>query len=256
MTPRQVRSSLKGPLAPLGFREAGSRFVGAAEEVEHQVEVTAVRRLQGCIEIHHRVSTLDEPRLSVAQEVVSHGLGTEYPRIWSAAAVDAALVLQQVSAVCRVFRTRADLAHFLSEDGTPGAKAGTWSASEAALVLERLARQILGHEFSRVPGFQDFGLWFSNAETEGYRHLAYLEANGTRTLANVVVLALPSNAVAGGFRSDSSLRLLMTAPKAVLYSGGRPVLVSMHADDAVDTAGVRSALLQHLAAHPPHRLPR
>jgi len=266
MTPAQVRPSLKAPLAGLGFRKDGSRFVCDLPELVHHVDVTAVRRLAGCVQIHHRVATKEQPPLSVEQEVASYGLGSAYPRIWSSAAVDGALVLEQVSAVCRVFRCRSDLAHFTSEgdspstevgrpDATPIDRARALSRTEAARVLEQLATETLGQAFSRVPRFNRFALWSSHAETEGYRHLAYMDANETRTLAHVVLLALPSNVVAGSLRSDDGMRRLMTAPKSVLYSAGRPVLLPMQEGCSGSIASARAALPGYMSEHPPHRLP-
>jgi hypothetical protein len=241
MTPRQVRSSLKGPLAALGFREQGSRFVCELPEVVHQIDVSAVRRLEGCIQIHHEVSTKEQPALSVVQEVASYGLGSAYPRIWASASVDGGLVLEQVSAVCRAFRTRSDLTHFIAD---------------AAQLTAPLGREILEHDFSRVPRFDAFALWSSNAETDGYRHLAYVQANETRTLAHIVVFALASSVVAGAFRGEGGMRMLMAATKSVLYEAGRPVLLPMHDDWSHRVEGVRTALLEYMRAHPPNKLER
>jgi len=235
-------------------------------ELAHQIDVMAVRRLQGCIQIHHQVSTKDEPKLTVEQEVASHGLDSAYPRIWSSASVNAGLVLEQVSAVCRTFRTRHDLAHFRAEEDSPsadadksdatrGGRANTLSMSEAAQVIDHLAREILGHDFFCVPRFSKFALWAGNIETEGFRHLAYLQANETRTLAHIVLLALPSHAVASAFRSESGMRMLMVAPKSVLYAVGRPVLLPMHEDCSSHSANIRLALHEYMREHPPNRLP-
>lgn len=263
MTPRQVRAALRPTFLAAGLREEGPRYVYETPEVLHSIEVTAVRRLAGCVQIHHQILLKPGREVVLTQEVESLGFQSAYPRIWSAECVDSQLVLEQVSAACGAFRTARDIAHFLSDRSHPDlrieashagpqAPANTLCDSQAQQAVQRIARELLAPEFELVPRDEQFEVWSSNQEIEGYRHCAYVQANETCTLAHVEMFALSAAVVQGRFRSDDALRSLMTAPKSALFVAGRPALVPMTAGQAVDWAPIRRALLAHLSEHPPH----
>ena len=268
MTPRQVRAALRGRFSDAGFTEAGSAFVCQTPDLMHRVEVAAVRRLAGSIQIHHSVAPTGPAQQPVlTEELASHGHDSPYPRLWSAASVDGGLVLAQVLAIRRSFQTAQDLAHYFSDRHHPGdamsvphalppSAANSLSAAEASAVMQRLAREILSQGFSRVGSQDDFECWSADLEVEGFRHCVYLEANSSCTLAVLVGFALPTKVVEGGLRSESARRQLMVAPKRVVFSAGRPLLLPMSAAPFEARQQVRSALDDHLGQHPPHRLPR
>ena len=121
MTPRQVRAALRGRFSDAGFTEAGSAFICQTPDLMHRVEVAAVRRLAGSIQIHHSVApTGPAPQPVLTEELASHGHDSPYPRLWSAASVDGGLVLAQVLAIRRSFQTAQDLAHYFSDRHHPG----------------------------------------------------------------------------------------------------------------------------------------
>lgn len=97
MTPRQVRTGLRGPLLAVGFHAVGSRFVHETPELVHSVDVTAVRRLDGHVQIHHEIALIADWRVVLTQEIVSHGFQSAFPRIWAVESVDPQLVLQRMA---------------------------------------------------------------------------------------------------------------------------------------------------------------
>jgi hypothetical protein len=267
MSPRQVRSALRAHFGGAGFVEEGPRFISQTEQLTHCVEVAAVRRLAGSIQIHHHVSLKGRGNPTLTEELASHGHHSPYPRIWSAGSVDAGLVLDQVSAICRSFQTRLDLAHFFSDRVRPGAEEGpieadpfgtpnSLSAAESSQSLKRIARELLDEDFSLVPRQGDFELWASNQEVQGYRHCVYLETNYSCTLAVLVNFALPAMIIAGGITHERERRMLMVAPKQVLFRGSRPLLIPTSAVSFDGDGQIRSALIEHQAQNPPHLLPR
>ena len=141
-------------------------------------------------------------------------------------------------------------------DALPPAQINSLSAAESSRVLQRLAREILGKDFSLVPREADFELWSKKREVEGYRHCVYLEPNYSSTLAIFVTFALPAKIIAGGLRNESALRLLMVTPKHVFFSSGRPLLLPMTTPLSNAYTQVRTELNEHLGLHPPHLLPR
>ena len=245
----------------------GPRFVLETPEVVHNIDVSAVRRLQGCIQIHHEIALKRDGKVVLTQEIVSHGFQSSYPRIWSAGSVDPRLVLDQVTAICRSFGTERDIAHFLSDRSHPDVlsdsapplhadPAGTLCASQAQQTVQQIARELLASRFSLVPRHEPFEVWYSHDEIEGYRHCAYVQANETCTLAHVEMFALPAAVLQTCFRNDDALRMLMTAPKSALLANDRPVLIPMVPGEAVDYAPLRKALRSHLDENPPHLLRR
>lgn len=265
MTPRHARTALRSHFRSAGFVEEGTRFVYQTPELQHSVEVTAVRRLSGFVELLHQVSAKGHAEMMLSEELASHGHNSPYPRIWSATSIDPSLVLDQVSAIIHTFQTLNDVAHFYSDrphartDATLGhaaspAKAHSLSAADACRELMRLAREILGQGFSLVRQNDEFELWVSNEEVEGFRHCAYVEANYSCTLAVVVYFALPAGVIARGFRHDDARRRLLIAPKRVFFDAGRPVLVSLSHSSPRDTAAIGAALLAQLQDHPPNLL--
>ncbi len=267
MTPRQVRADLRGPLLAAGLHAVGARFVHETPELVHSLDVTAVRRLAGHVQIHHEIALKPDRRVVLTQEIVSHGFQSDFPRIWAAESVDPQLVTDQVSAICRSFGAARDVAHFFSDRShlnldigatqeSPAAPVHTLCASQAQQVLQRMAREILAPEFSLVPQHEPFEVWCSRLEMEGYRHCTYLQANETCTLAHLEMFSLPAATIENHFRSDDALRQLMTAPKSALRAHGRPVLIPMVPIQAVDHGPLRQALLLHMVENPPHRLPR
>lgn len=267
MSPRQVRAALRTHFSGLGFIEDRSHFVCQTAELQHTVEMTAVRRLPGTIQVHHEVSLAGQADPLLTEEISSHWHNSPYPRIWLASSIDPSLLLEQVAAICRAFQTRRDLAHFYSDRVRPGAE-HLWldasecnepkslSATESSRALRRLAEDVLSGAFTLVSKQADFDLWASARETEGFRHCAYLESNQTCTLAVVVTFSLPARVVAGGLRSEQGIRMMMVAPKRVLLSRGRPMLLPLSVSPWVDCKPARAALVEHLMQHPPHLLPR
>lgn len=267
MTPKQVRAALRSHFDGIGFVEQGSRFVAQAGELAHAVEVAAVRRLPGMIEIHHHVALSAQGTPLLSEEISSHGHNSPYPRIWAASSVDPLLVMQQVAAIFRAFQTKTDLAHFLSDrthpelelssKDTPETGAlNSMSAAETSKALRRLAQEVMGEQFSLLPGGVGFDLWASRQEIQGFRHTAYVEANRSATLAAVVIFSLPAQLLAANLRAESAVRKLMTAPKKVLFGGGRPILLPLAASQDADYEDVRAALHEHVQHNPPHLLPR
>jgi len=267
MTPKQVRTALRSHFSSAGLVEQGSRFVSRLGELTHAVEVAAVRRLPGTIEIHHHMALSDKATPLLTEEISSHGHNSPYPRIWTASSVDPSLVLQQVGAILRAFRTQHDVAHFLSDrehqghelclTDTPATeKPNSLSSAQTSKALLELAREVMGEQFTQVPGGVGFNLWASRQETEGFRHAAYLEANHSATLADVVIFSIPAQVLAGSLRADSARRKLLTAPKQVLFSLGRPVLLPLSVSQNADYEEARAALAEHVRQNPPHLLPR
>ncbi len=163
------------------------------------------------------------------------------------------------------FRTVGDVAHFCSDqphlappwaqdDAAPSAKPASLSEAEASQALARLGREILGPCFALAPATESFDLWIGHAEVGGFRHGAYVEANVSSTLADVVTFALPSKVFSRGFRHDDARRALWRAPKRVFFDGGRPVLLPLTRGALIDTATLSAALAVHLASHPPNLL--
>lgn len=267
MTPRQVRAALRSHFNGIGFVEQGSRFVSRHGHLVHAVDVAAVRRLPDTVEIHHHVALSEQAPPLLTKEISSHGHNSLYPRIWAASSVEPSLVLQQVAAIFRAFRTKHDIAHFQSDRALPGhelcstevpamSEPNSLSAAETSNALRKLAQEVMGNQFSMVSGGLGFDLWASRQESEGFRHYAYIEANQSATLANVVILSLPVHVLAGNLRADSAVRALMTAPKQVLFSRGRPVLIPLSAPQGSDCEEARAALAEHVRQNPPHLLPR
>ena len=267
MTPRQARTTLRDPFLAAGFHAVGSRFVHETPEVVHSVDVSAVRRLDGCIQIHHEIALKRNGKVVLTQEIVSHGFRSSFPRIWSDGSVDPRLVMEQVAVICRSFGNERDIAHFYSDRSHPDSEGGaappphagparTLCASQAQQAVQRIGRELLAPEFSRVPQHENFEIWCSKREVEGYRHCAYVQANHTCTLAHVEMFALPTAVVQTCFRNDDALRALMTAPKSALFASDRPVLIPMLPDPAPDYGPMREALLSHMDENPPHLLQR
>jgi hypothetical protein len=262
---RRVRTTLRAPLRDAGFVEEGTQFVHRTHELAHRIEVTAVRRISGFVQIDHHIGLAAEPNAWLTQELASHYLGSSYPTIWAEAAVDARLVLDQAVAIRVAFRTVDDVAHFCSDrphlappwaqgDASPSATPASLSEAETLQALARLGREILGRRFALAPPTESFDLWIGHAEVGGFRHGAYVEANVSSTLAVVVTFALPSKVFSRGFRHDDARRALWRAPKRVLFDGGRPVLLPLRRGALIDTTTLSAALDVHLASHPPNLL--
>lgn len=271
MTPRQVRAALRGAFAAAGFAEEGSQFVAHTAELTHAVDVAAVRRLPGTVQIHHHVHLRGRAVPALTEELASHRLGTEYPVIWSAAAVDAGLLMAQVLAIHRVFRTRHDLAHHFADREPPHPDAGlsdagggadgpasSLTAAQAAAILQRLARELLDGDFALVPSGDDYEIWASRQAIDGFHHCAYVEANTSATLATIVGFALPAAAIDDRLRHDDSRRQLFRAHRQVVFRDARPLLMPMTAAPLADAdaAAIRAALAEHRAQNPPNGLPR
>jgi hypothetical protein len=263
-TARQVRTALRLPLCDAGFTAEGTAFVHRTPALQHRIEVTGVRRMQGFVQMHHHIGLASETTDWLTEELASHGHGSGYPRIWSAAAVDVGLVLAQVNALRDAFRHVADVAHFCADepDRAPpwaqGAAAhaaalSSLSAAECQQALAQVGQALLAPNFNLLPPTETFDLWVARAEHGGFRHGAYLEANPGRTHAVVVVFALPASVFARGFRHDEARRRLWLAPKQVLFDAGRPVLLPLRRGAPLDTASLGVALAVHLARHPPDR---
>ena len=270
---RRARTALRDPLREAGFVMEGLQFVHRTPELVHRIEVTAVRRLAGFVQVDHHVSLAAEPMAWLTQELASHHLGSPFPTLWAEAAVDARLVLDQAAALCAAFRTVGDVAHFCSDRPhlTPpwaqgvaanSATPACLSEAEALQALARLGRDVLAPCFALAPATETFELWIGQAEVGGFRHGAYVQPNVSRTLAVVTIFALPSKVFSRGFRHDDARHALLRAPKQVLFEGGRPVLLPLKRSALIDTAahsavyspGLSAALAAHLASHPPHRL--
>lgn len=263
-TARHVRTALRAALQDAGFTAESTQFVHRTPALQHRVEVTGVRLLPGFVQMHHHIGLAGEPTDWHTEELASHGHGSGYPRIWSAAAVDVGLVLAQVTALRDAFRGVADVAHFCADepDSAPSwaqanaavsVAASSLSAAECRQALRHGGHALLGPGFDLLPPTETFDLWAARAEHGGFRHGAYLEANAGRTQAVVVVFALPAVVFARGFRHDDARRRLWQAPKQVLFDAGRPVLLPLRPGAPVDAAAVGAALTLHLARHPPDR---
>lgn len=267
MTPRQVRAALRNHFNGIGFVEQGSRFVSRSGALVHAVDVAAVRRLPGTVEVHHHVALTEQAPPLLTEEIASHGHQSPYPRIWTASAVDPSLVMQQVVAIVNAFQTAHDIAHFQSDRVQPdpalpstaltaAGQPHSLSAAQTSKALQRWAQAVLGEQFSRVPASLGFELWASRQVSEGFQHAAYLEANTSATLAHVVIFSLPAQVLASKLRADSARRALMTAPKQVLFSQGRPVLLPLAAAQVCGGEDARAALVDYLGQNPPHGLLR
>ena len=261
---RRVRTALRTPLRDAGFVEEGTQFVHRTPELAHRIEVTAVRRIAGFVQIDHHVALAAEPNAWLTQELASHRLGSSFPTIWAEAAVDARLVLDQAVAIRAAFRTVGDVAHFCSDrphlaptwalgDAAPSATSASLSEAETSQALARLGCEIFAPSFSLAPPTESFDLWIGHAEVGGFRHGAYVEANVSSTLAVVVTFALPSKVFSRGFRHDDARRALWRAPKRVFFDGA-PVLLPLTRGALIDTATLSAALAVHLASHPPNLL--
>lgn len=263
---RRVRTALRAALCDAGFAEEGTQFVHRTPELAHRVEVTAVRRIGGHVQIDHHVALAAEANAWLTQALASHHLGSSFPTLWAEASVDARLVLDQAVAIRTAFRTVGDVAHFCSDrphlappwalrGAAPGAAlAASLSEAETSQALAQLGRGILGPCFALAPPTESFDLWIGHAEVGGFRHGAYLEANLSSTLAVVVTFALPSKVFSRGFRHDDARRALWRARKHVFFDRGRPVLLPLERGAPIDTATLSAALAVHLASRPPNLL--
>ncbi len=267
MTPKQVRAALRNVFSNAGFVLDGPVFARQSQELAHRVEILAVRRIAGYVEIHHHVSPSGDAQPIVSEELASHRHNSAYPKIWSAASVDGRLVVEQVSAIYQTFQTNHDLAHFLSDrfsyGEAPKAPNGSWpsspnslSAAETTQVLQRLAREFLRDGFSLVRGNPDFEIWSYDQAVEGYHHCLYFESNYSGTLADLVTFSLPSNIIEDGLQSDAARRMLMVAQKNVLFCGGRPLLIPLTGGSFNLNAQFFAELTEYLRLNPPHLLPR
>jgi hypothetical protein len=136
LTARHVRTALRAALQDAGFTAEGAQFVHRTPELQHRMEVTGVRLLPGFVQMHHHIGLGGEPDPWLTEELASHGHGSGYPRIWSAAALDVALVLAQVTALRDAFRCVADMAHLCADEpelAPPWAQGAAHAAAPGAL---------------------------------------------------------------------------------------------------------------------------
>jgi hypothetical protein len=264
---RQARAALRSHFQSAGFAQAGSCFVHETAELRHSVELTAVRRISGFVQLMHQVSAKGQTQVLLSEEIASHGHGSPFPRIWSASSIDPCLLLDQVSAIVQAFQTLSDLAHFYSDrpNARPDASfdhtgsrnsAHSLCEEDTARILTRLGREIFGESFSLVTKGLEFELWVDKQEVGGFRHCVYLEPNFSCTLGIVVHLSLPAKLIARGFSHEDALRKLIAASKHILFDAGRPVLLPLLQASPSNIAAIHNALLVYLREHPPNLLPR
>lgn len=269
MSTAQIRTGLASALRPYGFSLRGSNLALRQPELEHNIKVLAVRRLQGYFEVFHSIFDATEEitpeRRPLLQEKLQ-GFREPYPASWSADNFDPLLAARQATAITSAFSSLADIVHFYSDrphiQGNakpPSVQAGavaTRSLSKAQLEksLHSLALSIFSEEFTPAQRL-DPDTWARNLEVGGFRHCARLVANDTATLASLHYFPFASIDIAKGRKSNEVLSLLYRVPKRILFDAGQPVLFPL-TEEARERGAASLALLRQLDAHPPNSLPR